>query len=443
MFGSANKSVDMPGAEEQTNAIARDFATDSDLEKARAAVAALDTANPGQWLIFMTENAVADAARDPAQTQALVRLTLALGYQESSIVGYARANGLADTAGVLTGSKAAADAATVAAAMAAPVPDAQPVAAAASAVAAPAVVAPAGAETAAAPLSAAIAPTSAETSLLATGPAASNPVAEPTAAPALATSNELINLRLGPGLDYGLAGSLAPAETAAIVGKNSSGEWWQVRTNSGASAWVYGQLVTASGSAESVPVVTDIPPAPTLAPAPVAEVAAPDAAPAEPAATAPAADPAPAAPAASPSDQPTFTMVEHRLWSKEENGTCKGQHLLRIIVVDANNNPLNGVTLQGIYTGAILVTGSQGKGEGRIEYDLYGTGEGFRVLKDVDGRDAISDNAEGFTTKSLDIDQATLIGAGYCTNDADCQQFFNSYGCTGHHSWEAKFQRNF
>ena len=131
------------------------------------------------------------------------------------------------------------------------------------------------------------------------------------------------------------------------------------------------------------------------------------------------------------------------MWSIEENGACSGQHLLRINVIDANGVRINGVRLQGIYTGEVLVTGSQGKGDGVIEYDLYGTGEGFRVTQNDDGRPATSDAAEGFTTKSLDISVPTLIGGGYCSDEASCQIFYNSYGCTGHHSWEATFQRNY
>ena len=259
-----------------------------------------------------------------------------------------------------------------------------------------------------------------------------------------------MNLRAGPGVEYALAGSLAPAEAATIISKNATSDWWQIRTANGATAWVYAALVTPAGDVTSIAVAADIPAAPTATPAPVAAVpveaapveAAPPAEVAPPAA-APPAEEAPAPPAGNPSDQPTFRMTERFMWPKADNGECRGQHLLRIIVVDANGNPLNGVTLQGIYTGAILVTGSQGKGDGRIEYDLYGTGEGFRVIKDVDGREAISDNAEGFTTKSLDIDQATLIAGGYCSNDSDCRDFYNSFGCTGHHSWQATFQRNF
>ena len=38
-----------------------------------------------------------------------------------------------------------------------------------------------------------------------------------------------------------------------------------------------------------------------------------------------------AAPA--PSDQVVFKMVQRRMWTKEENGSCAGQHLLRITVM--------------------------------------------------------------------------------------------------------------
>jgi hypothetical protein len=131
------------------------------------------------------------------------------------------------------------------------------------------------------------------------------------------------------------------------------------------------------------------------------------------------------------------------MWNKQENGDCRGQHLLRINVIDANGVRLNGVRLKGLYTGEEIVTGSQGKGDGVIEYDLYGSGEGFVVIKNDDGREVDSDRAEGFTTQSRDIPKDLLIATGYCTNDADCQIFYDSWGCNGHHSWEATFQRNY
>ncbi|MBK8800137.1 MAG: hypothetical protein IPM07_29240 [Anaerolineales bacterium] len=200
-----------------------------------------------------------------------------------------------------------------------------------------------------------------------------------------------------------------------------------------------------------VAVAADIPtPPPATAPVAVAEQPASTAAdiPTSVADAAPTAAPAAeltatAAPAGSPSDQPYFKLVSSRMWSKAENGDCRGQHLLRINVIDANGVRINGVRLKGIYTGEVMVTGSQGKGDGVIEYDLYSTGEGFTVIQNDDGREAASDRAEGFTTQSRDISQDLLIAGGYCTNASDCQIFYDSWGCNGHHSWEATFQRNY
>jgi uncharacterized protein YraI len=260
------------------------------------------------------------------------------------------------------------------------------------------------------------------------------------------SSDALLNVRGGPGVDFPVVDSLEPGETAAITGRNAGADWWEIALAGGQTGWVLAQLVTTSGDVSSVAVPANVPaPPPTATPAAVA--AAPEA-PAEPTAAAPEAAPAAeptatAAPAASPSDKPYFKLISSRMWSKAENGDCIGQHLLRINVIDANGVRLNGVRLKGLYTGEVMVTGSQGKGDGVIEYDLYGTGEGFAVVQNDDGREADSDRAEGFTTQSRDISQDLLIAGGYCSNDADCQIFYDSWGCNGHHSWEATFQRNY
>ena len=173
IFGSAENTAPQGDATTQTQTIARDFSADGDLEKARAAVNALDVANPGQWLIFVTENAVIDAARDPGLAQSLVQLTLGLGYEEATISDFAVANGLADDTASVAGSQAAADAATVAAAMAAPVA-AAPVAAA-PIDAAPVAAAPVGAAAGTAPATGLAAEAK---TLLAEAPAAAAPAAE-------------------------------------------------------------------------------------------------------------------------------------------------------------------------------------------------------------------------------------------------------------------------
>jgi hypothetical protein len=251
-------------------------------------------------------------------------------------------------------------------------------------------------------------------------------------------------VRSGPGVDFPVVDSLDPGQSAAITGKNAAADWWEIALGEENSGWVLAQLVTTSGDLSSIAVPSDLPVAPATA-TPAAVVAEPVAAATEaPAATGEAAATAePAAPASSPSDKPYFKLISSRMWSKAENGDCRGQHLLRINVIDANGVRLNGVRLKGIYTGEIMVTGSQGKGDGVIEYDLYSTGEGFSVIQNDDGREADSDRAEGFTTQSREISQDLLIAGGYCTNATDCQVFYDSWGCNGHHSWEATFQRNY
>ena len=110
-------------------------------------------------------------------------------------------------------------------------------------------------------------------------------------------ATDILNAREGPGTNYPILGELQKDSTYRIVGKNSSGDWWQIDTGGDKLSWVVGQLVTTIGDTNSVTVVNDVP-----AEAPVAAAAA---APAE--AAVPAADntQAPAEqPAAQPAEQP-------------------------------------------------------------------------------------------------------------------------------------------
>jgi hypothetical protein len=392
--------------------VAQEFQADQDLAKASAALESLEVANPRQWLMLQTEEMIA-AGDDPVATAGLVKLTAALNVQSSVIRTYAEQQGLAEPTPTFVLEAAAVATATP------------------PATATPAPIAAAGVVTASAPI---------------TVPAAVIDLPAPTAAVSASTAPQgkatgLINVRSGPGTDFAAVAALNADESVELVGKTAGGDWWQVRLASGATGWVLGQLLTTAGDVATVAVAADIPTPPTAAPG--ADVA-PTAAPAAEPTAAPAAElTATPAPAGSPSDQPYFKLVSSRMWSKDENGDCRGQHLLRINVIDANGVRINGVQLKGIYTGEIMVTGSQGKGDGVIEYDLYGTGEGFTVIRNDDGREAASDHAEGFTTQSRDISQDLLIAGGYCTNASDCQIFYDSWGCNGHHSWEATFQRNY
>jgi uncharacterized protein YraI len=390
--------------------IALDYQTTGNLEQARTSLTALPVANANQWLIFVAESAIEQNA-DANTLAALVKLTSDLGLETGPITEYGIQHNL------LVG------AAESIAAVDPPVAEAQ----------------------AAPPVQEAPPPTpipTLESVVVITPTVAPTPTA---AAIPMAKAIDLLNVRGGPGTDYNIVGGLQKDELVQIAAKSPAGDWWQVNLVDGQQGWVFGELVQVVGDTAAVAVAANIPaPPPTAVPAPVEVAAAPanppEAAPAE----APAAEPeTEATPAPDPNAAPYFTLASRRLWGKAENDGCVGKHLLRIHVIDASGVRLNGVRLKGIYTGIELVTGDQGKGDGIIEFDLHGSGEGFKVIRNNDGREANSDPAEGFTTRSVDIPVPMLIETGYCTNQEDCQIFYNSWGCQGHHSWEATFQRNY
>jgi hypothetical protein len=88
-----------------------------------------------------------------------------------------------------------------------------------------------------------------------------------------------VNVRSGPGTTFSTLGRLEPGEKAVATGKYA--DWWQIDYG-GASGWVAGWVVTATGTdsvAEVVPPASPIPP--TAAPKPTDPPATPPPAPAE------------------------------------------------------------------------------------------------------------------------------------------------------------------
>lgn len=99
------------------------------------------------------------------------------------------------------------------------------------------------------------------------------PTPEPTSTPlpaqaAFTVTSATLNVRSGPGTNYGAIGQLRQGQTYPITGKNRTGDWWQFDYN-GRAGWVSGPLVRATGT-EGVQVAANIPPAPTAAPRPTA-----------------------------------------------------------------------------------------------------------------------------------------------------------------------------
>lgn len=438
----------------QTVRIAQEYQQNGDLGNARAQLETLEVANPTQFLIFLAEER-ADSNPGSAETTALVQFALALGLQSGQLMDYATQYGLLVTSATPTSTPVAQPVAQNVA-PAGEAPKAETEIATATIPAAVAVDATPQATSAA----------SEESAAAEEVPAAANPLPTQTTAPAalaptstaattvskpqVSASNGL-NVRSGPGTDYLIVGSLASGETADIIAKNPEGDWWQVTLPAGGTGWVYGPLVQTSGDTASIAVATDIPAAPpTATPLPVAE--APTAAPEQPAEQPPAVEPTAAVPPPEAPPGNDFYRVERRLWSVEETGgavdsggsvRCGLKRELRVVVLDANGNRLNGVAVQAIYGAQeIFVTGAQGKGDGQAEFVL-GSGQGVKVIRDADGREVTSDVVDGMTTESPNIADEDLIAAGYCRDAESCDKFNYSAGCWGHHSWTVTFKRKY
>lgn len=417
----------------ETERIAVEYQAARNLAQARTQLDLLEVANINQWLIYTTEEAIVGGDR-PEMVNALVTLVMDLGLPSNSIRTYAQQQNLVAVATVDPTPPPVALA--VAPATLAPPPTAVTTAVAVTAttaMTAPVAVAKATAVTASAQLS-----ETAAVALVATA----TPIPTTIAAP-LAKASSDINVRVGPGVEYPLAGSLSAGAEAQLLGKNAAGDWWEVALATGGSGWVYGQLVETAGDVSTVAVALNIPtPPPT--PVPTA-TSAPAAAPAE--TPMPEATTAPAP----PSGGPDFRVVGKHLWDVVENGgqlngisvTCGEKRQLVAIVLDAAGNRLNGVAVQAIYGAQeVFVSGDQGKGDGIAEFVLGG-GQALKVIRDADGREVTSDEAHGMTTKPWEIPYETLIGGRFCTDDASCKSFVDQTGCYGHYSWTVTFQRSY
>ena len=85
-------------------------------------------------------------------------------------------------------------------------------------------------------------------------------------APRLSVSVDT-NCRVGPGKIYDRVGALLVGETAEVVAKDPSGDYWYIRNSDSASGfcWVWGQYATLTGNMAFLPVYTP-PPTPTPTP---------------------------------------------------------------------------------------------------------------------------------------------------------------------------------
>lgn len=148
------------------------------------------------------------------------------------------------------------------------------------------------------------------------------------------TINSAINVRSGPGTNYGIVGAANAGERFPVSGKNPAGDWWQINYR-GQTGWVFGQLVTPTNTT-SVAIAQNIPAPPPPTPVPPTPV------PPTPVPAAPEPVVEPTAPPAAP--QPTAAPVSNYQFKRAVVGKCERQPGLTWFEgrVYQNSQPANG-----------------------------------------------------------------------------------------------------
>jgi len=181
-------------------------------------------------------------------------------------------------------------------------------------------------------------------------PTAAPPTATATPIPAPKfTANQSVNVRRGPGTNYGLIGEITQGQSHDITGKNAAGDWLQFNFR-GQPAWVFAALVAVSGDAGRIQLAQNIPapppPPPTAAPTPV---------------------PPPTAP---PAPQYPFLLVK----GVERCDPNPGQTYFNGYVRYRNNSPRNGVCVHIAFYGPrnTKCSGCDGVGDGVWGFSPFG-----------------------------------------------------------------------
>jgi len=365
---SAATAISPAARDASLRQIAADYAHAGDLAQAQAALDKLGLANPTQLLVSLAETD-ASAGRPAAEIVPMARLAEALGARSARLIAYLEP--------------------TPTAVPPTPVPSPIPPSPTAAPTATPTIEPP--------------------TATL--EPPTITPTPEPQQPRAIAKS--AVNLRGGPGTAYPVVGKLLSGQETEILGRNASGDWWQLAWPGGKQAWVTGTVVQILGPIDTVAVAKNIPAPPvqpTRPPQPTA---------------------APAAPAAPPKPSTAFVVRNVRVKSVGEDAqNCQGGlPKIFVQVVDPAGNLLDGVRVREIFTGQVEVTGAQGKGSGRVEFDIYKDGGGQLEIVD-DGNTPISPLSRGMSSNLPDWD--LFQAAGYC----NCKPYPDAESCRA--GWEAR-----
>lgn len=208
---------------------------------------------------------------------------------------------------------------------------------------------------------------------------AESPTAEPTATAQgarVVINNPTLNVRGGPGTNYGVVGQVRNGERYDVTGKNPAGNWYQINFN-GQTGWVSGDFTTVEGDAAAIPVAADIP-APPVAVQPTATARPvvvvqptprpqPTAAPQSTAAPVPTTPPAPTAP---PAPTYPFSLVQGSYRCDPNAATTYFNGFVR----RRDNSLMNGVCVHVAYYGPrnTKCTGCDGVGDGIWGFSPFG-----------------------------------------------------------------------
>jgi uncharacterized protein YraI len=385
--------------------IAADYARDGDLARAQNELAKLKLANPAQLLVITAEQSMRDN-RPQQDTRQLANLAGALGAQSPLLEAYLAPKPT-------------------------PIPSASPTDIPLDLTAALGTAAPATAAPATAVPTSAITPTRAPTATVTPTGAAAPTVA----AKAHVVAENSANLRSGPGTAYPTVGQLKAGQALDIIGRNASGDWWQLAWDGPGLAWVAGTIVNVLGPIDTVAITQNIPTPPPL----------PTAAPAAPAA--PTVPPAPTATSKPSVDYVVKSVILRPVGQDAQVCGGGGDNGIWVYVQDPAGNRLDGVRVKEIFTGIVHVTGSDQKGPGAAHWDIYRGGGGQMAIVD-DAGNVKSEVTRGMSDDWPDYD--LMKAAHYCDchpfSDAECQAALQNHTylfATGHYTYEVVFQRTY
>lgn len=85
------------------------------------------------------------------------------------------------------------------------------------------------------------------------------PTPSPTPQPEIVVANPRVNVRSQPAADAPVLGQVLQGQRLPIVGRDETGDWWQVCCYEGNAVWVAGEVVRAEGPLELVALSPDLP----------------------------------------------------------------------------------------------------------------------------------------------------------------------------------------